>query len=212
MTAQSCTRPKRYSRLSTGCCNEDGSCGTTPAWERPSGDDARPRRSDPQHRGPSVVRHTTDDGRSDGMNPRAEAYERLGGRYETRVLEPSSPAVNHGPWFADDPLASGDVPAGRSVVSPVGTGDVRWEDLASADPELAEWCADRWLGPYRRLAPAPAALVPTRIALHRLAEQIVSPARRNANGRSDCVTRAMALARRSSRRTFRSAYAAQDSS
>lgn len=127
--------------------------------------------------------HTTDDGRSDGMNARAQAYERLGGRYETRVLEPSSPAVNDGPWFADDPLARGDVPAGRSVVSPVGTGDVRWEDLASADPELAEWCADRWLGPYRKLGPAPAELVSTRIALHRLAEQVVSPARRKANGK-----------------------------
>ena len=117
------------------------------------------------------------------MNARAEAYERLEGRYETRVLEPSPPAVADGPWFADDPVARGDVSAGRSVVSPVGTGDLRWDDLASTDSELAEWCADRWLGGYRRLGPAPPRLVPTRLALHRVAEQVVSPARRKANGK-----------------------------
>jgi hypothetical protein len=63
------------------------------------------------------------------MNARADAYERLDGRYETRVLEPSPPAVTDDPWLADDPAARGDVPAGRSVVSPVGTGDLRWDDL-----------------------------------------------------------------------------------
>lgn len=117
------------------------------------------------------------------MNARAEAAERLEGRYEARVLEPSPPAVASGPWFADDPVARGDAPAGRSVVSPAGTGDLRWDDLASNDPGLAEWCADRWLGAYRRLGPLPATLVPTRVALHRVAEQVVSPARRKANGK-----------------------------
>ena len=68
------------------------------------------------------------------MNARAEAYERLEGCYETRVLEPSPPAIASGPWFADDPAARGEVPPGRSVVSPVGTGDLRWDDLASTDP------------------------------------------------------------------------------
>ena len=117
------------------------------------------------------------------MNARAEAYERLEGRYETRVLEPSPPAVADGPWFADDPVARGEVPAGRSVVSPVGSGDVRWDELAATDAALAEWCADRWLGAYRRLGPAPPRLVTTRVALHRVAEQVVSPARRKANGK-----------------------------
>ena len=69
------------------------------------------------------------------MNARAEAYERLEGRHETRVLEPS--AVADGPWFADDPAVRGEAPAGRTLVSPVGTGDVRWDDLASTDPGLA---------------------------------------------------------------------------
>src|SRR5665811_2300604 len=117
------------------------------------------------------------------MNSRIEARERLAGRYETRVLEPSPPAIADGPWFADDPVARGEVPAGRAIVSPVGTGDLRWTDLASSDPGLAEWCADRWLGAYRRLGPAPPTLVRTRTALHRLAEQILSPARRQATGK-----------------------------
>ena len=108
---------------------------------------------------------------------------RLGNRYEARVLEPSPPTVTEGPWCADDPVARGEVHAGRSVVSPVGTGDLLWEDLLGRNPELAEWCADRWLAAYRRLGPAPAKLVPTRIALHRLAEQILSPARHKANGK-----------------------------
>jgi hypothetical protein len=48
---------------------------------------------------------------------------------------------------------------------------------------LSAWCADRWLGGYRRLGPAPPELVPTRIAMHRLAEHVVAPARRKANGK-----------------------------
>lgn len=117
------------------------------------------------------------------MNPRAEASERIAGRYEARVLEPSAPAIDEPPWFADDPVARGHVPAGREVVSPVGSGDLRWEDLASGNDDLGEWCAARWLGPYHRLGPAPGALVSTRLALHRLAEQVVSPARRKANSK-----------------------------
>jgi hypothetical protein len=116
------------------------------------------------------------------MNARAEAFVRLGGRYETRVLEPSPPAVTEPPWFADDPVARGDVPPGRQVVSPVGTGDIRWEDLAREHEDLREFCVERWLGPYRRLDPAPANLVSTRLALHRLAERVISPARRKSNG------------------------------
>jgi len=117
------------------------------------------------------------------MDARAEAFERLGGRYEVRVLEPSPPAVLEPPWFADDPVARGDVPSGRQVVSPVGTGDLRWEDLAANDPDLSAWCAERWLGPWRRLAPTPANLAQTRRALHALAENVISPARRRANGK-----------------------------
>lgn len=117
------------------------------------------------------------------MNPRAEAYERLGGRYAVRVLEPSPPAVDEPPWFADDPVAGPQPEPGRKLVSPVGNGDLRWEQLAADDRELAEWCAERWLAAYRRLGPAPATLTETRLALHELAERVISPARRSANGK-----------------------------
>jgi hypothetical protein len=120
-------------------------------------------------------------------NPRKEASDRLGGRYEARVLEPSPPAVHDEPWFADDPTARGEVPAGREVVSPVPTGDVLWQELAGAgagtDPDLADWCAERWLGPYKLLEPAPASLGATRAELHRVAERVISPARRRDNGK-----------------------------
>jgi hypothetical protein len=118
-----------------------------------------------------------------GYNPRAEAVERLGGRYDARVLEPSPPAVTEPPWFADDPVARGNVPPDRLVVSPVGTGDVRWEELAAEDAALAQWCSDRWLAAHRRLGPVPPALATTRAALHALAERAISPARRHANGK-----------------------------
>jgi hypothetical protein len=115
------------------------------------------------------------------MNPRAEAEDRLGGRYEARVLEPSPPAVAAGPWFADDPVARGS--AERPVVSPVPTGDVLWSELAAGDEDLFAWCSDRWLVCGRRLGAVPDGLVSTRLALHRLAERVISPARRAVNGK-----------------------------
>ncbi len=116
-------------------------------------------------------------------DPRSEAAARLGGAHEVRVLEPSPPAVAEPPWFADDPAARGAPPPGRRVVSPLPTGDVLWDDLAAADPALGDWCAERWLGAYRRLGPLPAAYAATRDALHEVAERTVSPARERANGK-----------------------------
>lgn len=116
-------------------------------------------------------------------DPRQEAIDRLGGEYDARVLEPSPPAVADGPWFADDPAARGEPADGRRIVSPVSTGDVLWDDLVRDDPDLAEWCAARWLGAYRRLGPVPENLVETRLALHRLAEHVLTPARQAVNGK-----------------------------
>ena len=115
------------------------------------------------------------------MNPRAEAFARLGGAYEVRVLEPSPPAVNRPPWFADDPTARGCVPPGRQVVSPVTSGDLLWDDLADGDPHLADWCAERWLGAHRRLDRVPPGLVSTRRSLHELARRVIGPVRERAN-------------------------------
>jgi hypothetical protein len=117
------------------------------------------------------------------MNARREAEQRLGGRYAARVLEPSPPAIDTAPWFADDPLAGGPDPSGRQVVSPLPNGDLTWAELAEADAALASWCADRWLAAYPRLQAAPAALVETRTALHRLASDVISPARQRVNGK-----------------------------
>jgi len=117
------------------------------------------------------------------MDARAEAEQRLGGRYEVRVLEPSPPASHDPPYFADDPVARGEGSSGRPVVSPVATGDLLWIDLAGEDEALAAWCAERWLGPYPRLGPVPDQLATTRVALHRLAERVIAPARQAANGK-----------------------------
>jgi hypothetical protein len=114
---------------------------------------------------------------------KAEAYERLAGRYEARVLEPSPPAVTEGPWYADDPVARGRTHGGREIVSPVGTGDLRWDDLARENPSLGAWCSERWLGAWRTLHPAPASLEATRRSLHRVAEHVLKPARERANGK-----------------------------
>jgi hypothetical protein len=121
-------------------------------------------------------------------NAQQEAFDRLGGRYDVRVLEPSPPAVTDPPWFADDPVRPGDRSgSSRELVSPVTTGDLLWEDVASDDPELERFCRERWLGPYRRLEKVgealSGALEETRISLHRLAEHVISPTRQRANGK-----------------------------
>ena len=112
-------------------------------------------------------------------DPRREAEARLEGRYEVRVLEPSPPALEGN---LDDPTAHSDEPRDRQLVCPVSDGDVTWDALAASNEGLAAWCAERWLGAWRRLPPVPDGLVETRLALHRLAEEVVSPARREAAG------------------------------
>jgi hypothetical protein len=113
-------------------------------------------------------------------NPRQEAYEKLAGEFEVRVLEPSPPAVIEPP-FADDPTRDGEVYDGRLVVSPVPNGDLTWDEIAAQRPEIADWCAERWLGAYRRLEPLPPSFVKARTALHHVAEAVVAPARKPEN-------------------------------
>lgn len=119
------------------------------------------------------------------MNARHEAFQRLDGAYEVRVLEPSPPAVIDPPWYADDPTTRGGAPPGRRVVSPVTTGDLTWDELCRDDSRLAAWCADRWLGAWRPLPtlPAPEILAATRQGWHALAEHVLAPARRAACGK-----------------------------
>lgn len=112
---------------------------------------------------------------------RLEALDRLGGRYEVRVLEPSPPAVRL-PGVVEDAVARGDVPAGRKLVSPVRTGDILWSELVDADKDLAQWCAERWLAAWRRLQPAPDGLAQTRASLHLVAAHVLSPTRARDQG------------------------------
>jgi hypothetical protein len=113
-------------------------------------------------------------------NPKQEAYEKLAGEFEVRVLEPSPPAVTEPP-FADDPTREGEVYDGRLLVSPIPNGDLTWDELAAERPEIADWCAERWLGAYRRLEPLPSSFAKTRTALHQVAEAVVAPARKPDN-------------------------------
>lgn len=118
-------------------------------------------------------------------DPRREAFDRVRGRFEVRVLEPSPPPVLEAPWFADDPVAPEPRATGLPLVSPVANGDRTWDELAREEPDLAPWCRDRWLGAWRRLPALPGTetLVATRRALHAVAEQVLAPARRRATGR-----------------------------
>jgi hypothetical protein len=111
-------------------------------------------------------------------NAQHEANERVGGRYDVRVLEPSPPSVNEPPFFADDPVAGGDVlPIERS-------GARTWAEICNAedDAELRAWCADRWLVPHS-LTPLPATFAATRVALHAVAERDIAPARQAVTGK-----------------------------
>jgi hypothetical protein len=118
------------------------------------------------------------------VDPGSEARQRLGGSFDARVLEPSPPAQAEAPWFADDPVNDGTV-GGRDVVAPVPGLGTTWSDLARADADLAQWCADRWLAAWRPLVPPGDvdALVATRRSWHALAEHVVAPARHAVNGK-----------------------------
>ncbi len=104
----------------------------------------------------------------------------MGHGFTARVLEPSPPAVVDDEWFADDPVADG-ATAGLPVVSPVPGADLTWETWLRDRPEHQPWATVRWLGAYRRLPRPPARFAGTRLALHRLAVYVVSPARRRVN-------------------------------
>jgi hypothetical protein len=111
-------------------------------------------------------------------NPRAEAEDKLGGDYEARVLEPSPPSVGP-PGYTDDPVAPGEVPEGRNLVSPVrNRGDLTWDEIVEQDPDLRPWCAERWLGAWKRLEPLPSTFAGSRDALHQVALAVVAPARK----------------------------------
>jgi hypothetical protein len=116
-------------------------------------------------------------------NARLEAQAVVGEEFDARILEPSPPAVMDGEWFADDPVRAGTAFGGRRVVSPVSGADLMWDEWLGDRPEHRSWARARWLGAFGRLPSPPTGLPEARLALHRLALYVVSPARRRANGK-----------------------------
>ncbi len=111
-----------------------------------------------------------------------------------RLLEPSPPAVNSAPWFADDPahisdiagvdaLAGTDVSDDVAVVSVTSAGSLRWADLAESDETIAAYCTPRWLANHKTLQKVPTHYPTRRDDLHRLAYGVISNARKAANGK-----------------------------
>jgi hypothetical protein len=109
---------------------------------------------------------------------RAEAAERVGHRFDVRVLEPSPPTVDEPPFFADDPVEGGEIVPVERI------GSRSWAQLCDEedDAELRSWCEDRWLI-RTSPAPLPESFARTVTALHTLAEHVLAPARHAANGK-----------------------------
>ncbi len=100
---------------------------------------------------------------------------------DARVLEPSPPAVNEPPWFADDPVSTDGADA--EVVTPTSAGPHTWEELAASDAAIAAYARDHWLGAYKPLPAVPPGYAPSRDDYHRVAYAVVSNARKQANGK-----------------------------
>ena len=115
-------------------------------------------------------------------DPAAEATAVVGDGYEVRVLEPSPPAVAEGPFWADDPADPSPSGAG-SLVAPHSGGDLTWDELIAARPELADFAADRWLGARRQLPELPSDYPAALFDFHRLAYSVVAEARYQCNGK-----------------------------
>ena len=115
-------------------------------------------------------------------DPAAEAAAEAGDDYDVRVLEPSPPAVAEPPFWADDPADP--TPSGAGpVVAPHCGGDLTWDELIEARPELAGFAADRWLGARRPLPELPPDYPAALFDFHRLAYSVVAEARYQRNGK-----------------------------
>ena len=115
-------------------------------------------------------------------DPAAEAAAAAGDDYDVRVLEPCPPAVADPPFWADDPADPTSSGAGP-VVAPHSGGDLTWDELIEARPELAGFAADRWLGARRPLPELPPDYPAALFDFHRLAYSVVAEARYQCNGK-----------------------------
>jgi hypothetical protein len=113
-------------------------------------------------------------------DPRTNAADRAGlDPGQTRVLEPSPPAVDQAPFFADDPAAID----GTALVGPTSAAPMPWSVLVADKPELASFCRANWLIDDGELPSIPERYVDGRRDAHRLAYSVVAEARRASNGR-----------------------------
>ena len=69
------------------------------------------------------------------------------------------------------------------MVAPHSGGDLSWDDLIAARPELAGFAADRWLGARRSLPDLPGRYLPALSDFHRLAYSVVAEVRYQCTGR-----------------------------
>ena len=115
-------------------------------------------------------------------DPAAEAAALAGDDFEVRVLEPSPPAVIGEPFWADDPADPSPRGAGP-VVAPHSGGDLTWDELIEARPELTDFAADRWLGARPQLPQLPEDYPSALFDFHRLAYSVVAEARYQCNGK-----------------------------
>lgn len=107
----------------------------------------------------------------------------VGGRYTVRVLESSPPAIAAPPFHADDPCARA-CDDERLVVTPVGTGDLDYEQLIAQrdDPAFTTFCRQRWLGDHPRLVSRPASWQRTVVEHRALAAGVLAPWRARSVG------------------------------
>ena len=115
-------------------------------------------------------------------DPDAEAAAVVGDGYDVRVLEPSPPAVDDPPFWADDPAHPSSRGAGP-VVAPHSGADLTWDDLIAARPGLADFASDRWLGARPQLPVLPPNYASALFDYHRLAYSVVAEARYQCNGK-----------------------------
>ena len=87
------------------------------------------------------------------------------------VLEPSPPAQNKAPLFADLPL---EIKNPETALTPTTKGSYQYSDF----PELKDFAAKRWLGHFEPLPQLPNEWIAKLEDIHRLAFGVVSEARK----------------------------------
>lgn len=109
-------------------------------------------------------------------NPRQEAAEIAGlDADDVRVLEPSPPAIDEAPFFADDPAA---VNGTAGPVGPTSAAATSWSMMVAQKPEIAPFCREHWLIDDGTFPALPKNYVEGRSEAHRLAYSVVAEARR----------------------------------